>query len=837
MKHTPLVEGACVRREPAAPLRRPAGRWAMASIARAALLVAALGVVALVGACSGDDGGPTDSGEPRSGDPADNDKTAGDGFRLEAVSTRAEYVTGGDVLVALYGVDSDVATPSGDPAGEASSGEDPVGEDTDEDTAREGPDPATAIEVTVDGAAASVDWRPDGDRLLGLVEGLGGGDHEIVAQLGDRRTSLTVVDHPSTGPVFTGRQLPLVTCSTEAFGLGPPVGDDCSATAPLVTWSYVDTEGVRVELEDPTVVPDDVASMADGATPFVLREERGTINRAVYWITVPAIPPGAEDNAPSTEAEAAAGEETANEETANEDAANEDAADGVDDQARATWDPDAWNRRLVYEYGGGCGTSYSQGFTFLGGPDLDVLAAGYAHTTATFNTFQVMCDAALSAETTMMVKEHFAERYGPPELTIGTGGSGGAIQQYQILQNYPGLLDASAAVLPFPDAISIAGDVVDCGLLVRFFAGDAGAGWSDEQRNAVAGHLNAATCNFWQATFVPGVDPVQGCGPTPDEDTNPFYDPDENPDGLRCTLQDTNVNVLGVDPDTGFAERPWDNVGIVYGLDALVDGVIDVDQLLDLNEGMGSFDIDGRWVPERSRATEAAVAAAHAAGGVTFGAGDLRRVPVITVDIWTDEAGDIHTRERAFAVRERLRLPDGSDPPNHMVWTRGLPEGETLVGSLTGAIGLGLEVIQILDEWATAAAAVHDGQRRDDLTDDELWSVLEDTRPADAADNCITPDGERVAALDLYDQPGPCRDLFPVSASPRLAAGAPLVNDILACALVPAEDAALPVDLAEWSDEQRDRFRTLFGDGVCDWSAPGRGTAEWAGPWQHHGER
>ncbi len=43
---------------------------------------------------------------------------------------------------------------------------------------------------------------------------------------------------------------------------------------------------------------------------------------------------------------------------------------------------------------------------------------------------------------TLMMKERFIEQYGLAQFTIGSGGSGGAIQQHYIAQNYPGLLDA-----------------------------------------------------------------------------------------------------------------------------------------------------------------------------------------------------------------------------------------------------------------------------------------------------------------------------------------------------------------------------------------------------------
>src|SRR5690606_30999202 len=86
------------------------------------------------------------------------------------------------------------------------------------------------------------------------------------------------------------------------------------------------------------------------------------------------------------------------------------------------WDPSTWNGTLVYRFGGGCGTSFSQGSVFgdrtpaAGGAylDLDLLRRGYAQATNTLNTFQVSCNDVLAAETALMTKERFAEAYGPP---------------------------------------------------------------------------------------------------------------------------------------------------------------------------------------------------------------------------------------------------------------------------------------------------------------------------------------------------------------------------------------------------------------------------------------
>lgn len=646
------------------------------------------------------------------------------------------------------------------------------------------------VEVTVDGAPASAESRALRDGRGGLLVGdLPLGESRIGVRTGRSSDEVTVVNHPSTGPIFSGSHLPLPVCATEENGLGAPLDENCSAPT-QIRYGYFDTEGDFHPLADPTVLPPDVA-MVDGTdVPFVVREEVGTINRAVYWITVLDPDPGS-----------------------------------------ARWDPSLWNGRLVYQFGGGCGTTYTQGFRLQGGPNPEVLAAGYAYATATFNTLQVMCNDVLSAETVLMVKEHFTEQYGVPELTIGQGGSGGAIQQYLIGQNYPGLLDALSPTVPFPDVITTSTGVLDCSLLIRFYE-TAGADWTEEQQTAVNGHLQVGVCDFWDLTFAPGVRATEGCaigiaGSLPgvpvlgEIDPKLLYDPVDNPDGLRCTVQDTNVNIVGVDPDTGFGRRAWDNVGVQYGLRALNDGVISVDQFLDLNESAGGFDVDGFVVAERSAATEETIRIAYETGRVVTGESNLRVIPIITTDIWTDDQADIHDRVRAFAMRERLRLDDGRNAPGHMIWTRD-PAGASLVDSFSGGADLGGGALGVLDRWLT-----------DMLGRDEAPLVLlESARPDAAIDNCVTPEGDRFSAPDLYESPGPCTDPYPVSAGPRIVAGAPLSGDVIKCARQSVGDAiGRGVYEVELTDEQRVRLESVFPDGVCDYSVPGIGQVPLRDTW------
>jgi hypothetical protein len=763
--------------------------------ARAAAL--ALAAASILAACSNST--PTATPAPNGGTTAPTGTTTGTGapgtptsttprdpakLTLAALSTRAEYVTGGDVVVSITPPDGSTADPS-------------------------------TTTLAVNGKdVGRVGWAKDkADRTVAFVTDLKDGSNEITARLGDQSATLTVTNHATTGPLFSGPALPMPVCSTEAYGLGPATDANCSAPT-KTTWRYKSTDGTTKALEGPAARPADLATVADGPNRgknFIIREEAGVLNRSIYWINVLDPDPKVEGG---------------------------------------QFDASGWNGRLVYQFGGGCGTTYTQGFLLLSSAPEDLIAKGYASATGTLNTFQVMCNDVLSAETALVVKEHFSEAFGPPVFTIGSGGSGGAIQQYLIAYNYPGILDAVGATLPFPDALSISPGVVDCVLLNEYYRGDVGKNLTTAQREAINGHLTTRTCDFWESTFAQNIKPDSGCAldilanagdivkglpkgagggsGLPKLPAERAYDPVNNRGGLRCTLQDGFVNVLGKDPATGFAYRPLDNTGVQYGLAALNAGTITPDQFLDLNEKVGGADIDGRLVKERMAATEASIKPVYETGRVVEGGGPLDTIPVISVNVFTDDQGDIHDRFRAFSLRDRLVRADGTNPPNHMIWTRGIPKGQTLVDALTGTVDVGTELIATLDEWLTAMAK--------DTSSTTTDQRLEKNRPAAAIDNCIGADGTRISGLDVYDKPGYCRDQFPIHGDSRTAAGAPRRNDIGKCQLQPAAGAfdAKIVTVA-FTDAQKARYAQIFASGVCDWTKPGVGQVPTKGPWQNYG--
>ncbi|HEX2575674.1 MAG TPA: DUF6351 family protein, partial [Aquihabitans sp.] len=720
---------------------------------------AALLVLALLGsACStgGDDaapttteperssGGPTTTTTPGTGapgtpgspsDPDDPDAPSPvqDGIRIEVVSSQPDRVTGPDARVRLL------------PA---------RGAGTDDLTLRLGDRDVTDQLTAVDG------------RLEGVVTGLVEGNNALVASAGGESVTQRIRSWPLSGPMISGPHAPLLACSTEAQGLGPPSDEDCSA-ATRVTWRYVTTGGAVQPLPDPSARPADLATaeIEGDEVALVIRHEQGVVNRSTYEIASIDPSPGGADNS----------------------------------QADA-----AWNGRLLYRYGDGCGTTYGQGDAAVEVLDPAYLRQGFAVATASFNTGAVQCNDVVSAETTMMVKERFIEEFGDPEATIGEGTGFGAAQLHLIVQDYPGLLDGGVALDPLPDVVTVANGIADCVLLNRYYRSPAGAGISPDQRAAINGHAVPATCDRWEAGYGTLFDPERGCDPAIAPEA--IYAAGANPGGVRCTLQDGSANQLGRDAATGYAGRPLDNVGVQYGLEALNAGTIDLEAFLALNEDLGGLDADGAAGPDRHEADVAAVQAAYETGRVSTGVGDQRKVPIVDVSLYDDPTGAVADHVRAFSLRDRFTYGGPAESvPGFRIWTRD--------PAVTPAAEAGPEAVAVVDRWLAAVA--------DDTEGGERELVLFRARPEAAVDNCL-PAGatDPVVGAEVYDEEGPCRDDFPVHGSTRIAAGAPRADDVLKCELKPVDPDDYEVELTE---AQYDQLVRVFPSGVCDWAQAGVG--------------
>ncbi len=745
----------------------------------------AVAVVLLIGACGGDnDGSESGGSDSAQVDPTESDDTepADTGGDETGAADGADEVGDSTEVVAGDDGDEHADEADGDEHADEAAPEGPVQRFSIRGQAEMVTGGDVLVEFVADGVSPddvaftangeNVDTTSRGDGLY-LVSGLDLGESVIEpASVEDESVEgLAVVNHPIQGPVFSGPHQSPIFCTFEDFGLEPAADADadnntnCDAEA-KVEWGTINDEG-DFEAFEGDIAPDDIDP--NDPDTLIIRREQGTINRGIYQVVVADPSLGAE--------------------------------------------PIELGKHLIYRFGGGCGTGFTQG-RGLGSNILDEesLAAGFIIATSTFNTFQTHCNDVLSAETLMMVQEHVDETLGPIGLTIGRGGSGGAIQQYLIAQNYPGLLDALNPSVSFPDAASISGGVTDCGLLVAYWETEAGADFDDDARTAISGHGTPQFCFAWVTTFVGNVSPSASCSDTVPEEL--IYNAQDNADGLRCTLQDSGANIFGLD-ENGFGRRALDNVGVEYGRRALEDGLITVDQFLTLNRDIGGYDIDGNIGAERTAADPEVIETAYATGRVLRGDSAVAEIPIIDVDRYSDLAFDIHDRFRLFSIRARLLGVDGNDPAelaqatdNRVIWTR---PGRGLIAAVSNteeepeveAVS-GTELVQSLVEW-----------------------VQTNERPDGVADDCVI-DSDRTVGDDVFAPGETCAEAYPYFGDPRTAAGAPLRNDILKCALVPADAESYGV---EFTDEQGAELEEVFADGVCDYTQPGIGQVPLAGTW------
>ncbi len=631
------------------------------------------------------------------------------------------------------------------------------------------------------------------NTLTGLVTGLNDGSNILQARApGGYSISQPLINHPASGPVLSGPLLKPFECKTKEAGLGDPTDENCSAPMKY-EWFYKSTAapapGANGQagsswkpLADPKAAkPADVANTTtiDGRTvPYIVRVESGVNDRYVYRIAV------LDD--PATEAPA-----------------------------------DGWNKRLAFTFGGGCGTNYNQGTSPVNGVLSDLyLSRGFAYATSSGLANQLNCNGVLQGETTMMLKEHFIEAYGVPKWTVGTGGSGGAIQQLLITQMYPGLLDGLQPSLAFPDS---ALHTPDCGLFQNFFAND-GKAWSDDKKAAVTGFYGT-TCASWARSFVPIVDATnkKGCGLT---DVSLIYDKKTNPKGTRCTVQDLRVNIYGKDPKTGFARKPDDNVGMQYGLNALNDGKISVDEFLLLNDKIGGNDVDGAFIKARSVGDPAALKAIYASGLMNSGGGGLKNVPILDYRYYSDDVNDIHSRERDLTIRARLEKANGRSD-NQVIWVarsrpRPAAAGQAAPASNIVQVDLATLALDAMTKWLDGMAA--------DPAPLSADKVVKH-KPADAVDAYWTLDGKKMAEKASWDNSTAFNQAFPVHSETRLVAGEPPANDIMKCQLK-------KVDLADYKVKftaaQEKKLKAIFKDGVCDYTKPGVGQVPLAGTYQKY---
>ena len=556
--------------------------------------------------------------------------------------------------------------------------------------------------------------RPTG-RVEGVLTGLRVGRNDVVATARGGQVRLTITNHPASGPVFSGRHVQPWRCA--------PGAQDGNCTRPA-TYELLYNDGTGFSPYDPANPPASVPTTTTDEgkkVPYIVRVESGVLLRDSYKIAT-LFEPG---------------------------------------RPWAPWAPHrGWNRKLVITHGASCDTSYEQGEA----PDVlddTALSRGFMVMSHALDNAGHNCNPVTQAESLMMTKEHLVDRYGPLRYTIGTGCSGGALAQNVVANAYPGIYQGITTACSFPDSWSGRMLYEDYSLLRRYFEDPSrwqpGVAWAPDDLQAVMGHPNYVNAIVYNTAINPILDPSRRCPGVDDEDV---YDPETNPKGVRCSQQDYMVNVFGRRAQDGFANRPWDNEGVQYGLRALREGTITPAQFLDLNRKVGGRDIDYEPTEGRAVADRAALARAFRSGAVNT-ASNLDQVAII--DLRGPDPGAFHDVYRTYALRARLDREQGHHD-NHVLWRGSV--------ALFGDPDYQGEAIIAMDRWLA--------QVEKDRSARPLAHKILANKPKDLVDRCS--DG----APGGSDLPGEyCDAVVQSYSTARIEAGMPFTDDVIKCALKP----------------------------------------------------
>ena len=614
------------------------------------------------------------------------------------------------------------------------------------------------LKVTAAGKDVTKAFTAAGGRVTGLVEGLPLGASTIVAKAPKRTGArLKVKNHPIGGPVFAGPQIQPWACQPGAKDA------QCNADAE-VTFQYVDGNGQfqPYDPKDPPASGQVATTRTDtGQTvPFIVRKEVGYLDRDQYAIAAlvdPAKP-----------------------------------VTGTAPQPQL-------NRRLVLTHGASCDTEY----TTAEAPDVmnqTFLGHGFVVASHALNNAGHNCNLVTQAESLVMTKEAVIERFGPLRWTIGSGCSGGSLVQQQVANAYPGVYQAITPQCSFTDAWSSAMQYVDYVGLLRYFQDpsrwDPGTVWSPEKIAAVLDHPNISNPVTFTTVIPNSSDPSRACSGVP---ADQVYDPQTNPGGVKCTLQDYMVNVFGKRPD-GFANRAFGNTNVQYGLDGLRDGTLSPADFVDLNTNGGGINHQGDVDPQRSAPDLVGTERAYRSGAVNS-ANYLDQVAII--DLRGPDPGAFHDVYRTYALRARL-LRNFGTAANQVLWRGQVP--------LLGDTSFADDAVLAADKWLARVDA--------DDRDVPLARKIIENKPGDVTHRCTNGAGQALPKTV-------CDTTVASYGTPRLGADMPATDDVLVCQTKPLRRDDYPVT---FTDAQWSRLQAVFPDGVCDYAKPGVGQTG-AVPW------
>jgi hypothetical protein len=687
------------------------------------------------------------------------------------------------------------------------------------------------------------------------------------------------------GPIFTGPQQYPFLCRTELAGLGQPLVDnhdgkgikvgkgyckDCNIPT-RVDYFYKANDGKFKRLDDFSTKPADLAQTTtlDGLTvDYIVRVERGTINRFIYGIAMLAPLDIAFVKCPPVKIGKAFG------------------LKNKCDLCTMGWDTSAWNGKLIYQFQGGVGIGHQQGSGWAtnminekkdladGGPIYDgALAAGYAVAFSTGTTTDTHYNLNLSAETMMMVKEHFIDRYGMPVYTVGVGGSGGSIQQYHIGQNYPGLLDGGVPQYSYSDMVTQSIYVGDCSLLEFLFdavlpaQGDftfGGLSLADKvtkigsvaprtwiegmsSNDNMAHSVYTPLSQLYGGNYVGSTECVEGWLGLLPLCINPLWTSNEGLLELPADVREPYLktkwthwndleNIYGKDPLTGISPNTWDNVGVQYGLQALKEGKISLAQFFNINGAIGGWKNPKDMEPE----------------GYPFSAwntiGDPASVDPSDFDPWSIRnatfngglaprtEGSVEAMNAAYRSGHvfigKLDIPviDSRhylDPVLNMhhaqqsfATRQRLLDGQghadnQLIWFAAPYFDLTMDAFALLDEWIYNIQNKVRGEGVVANKPDAAQDLC-----VDAAGNVIGQGPDAWAGILDNEPPGLCTKAFPLYSTSRIVAGGDIKGDVFKCHLISVGEAIARgfYDPLEIDGATAVQLQMIFPDGVCDYS-------------------
>ncbi len=786
-------------------------------------LVLCAGAV-LLASCGGSD----DDGGGGSTNPGGNTTGVLD---IRTLSNRADLISGGDALVTI--TPSNGATLSG-------------------------------LKVDVDGRDVTSAFTIANGTATGLVTGLANGDNVLNARADGlaRAGSLKITNTPNNLPVLSGAYVKPFYCAQPAAtavngntpalaasGLSGTPDADCNIPTEYKLYYKTNTAGCTFGLPDPVwrpaagatdpgtapapaatacfkpydpkaARPTDMAQTTTDAgktVDYIVRVERGTINRGIYDMVALFDP-------------------------------------------TKDWKPTApqaaWNGKVWFNFGSSTGQPRRQVRPQTAWPSLnEQIGRGYLVAVNSMTDSDRNSNRVLMAETVMRMKEHIAESYGPVKFAIGSGCSGGSINSNMTASIMPGLLDGVITSCTYPDSESTTLEVSDCSVLIEAYQKPGmlnlwnSMGLTQAQINArkaaINGHVDQTACHGWYNAFgsnskagvyfkrsVLAADNDTGVITQDATATNncelpntAVYDPArpaETKDLPRCSAWDWAKNLWGQSTDPAAYNAPLhtrDNVGVQYGLKALKDGKITAEEFVTLNELVGGTDRDSTPQAARTVADVSALETAYRSGIMMSGK-QLAKTAMIDLRGWDDSqltappgaavSLAIHHIWYSFAIRDRIKAEAG-DANNQALWRFSWP-------SLAGPVALGTsgQALASMDQWLSTLKA--------DTSNNPLEKKVRDARPASAADSCYLYNGTSTDISVKLTDMATCEAADPFlkpSLSPRQVAGGPASEDILKCQLKPLDASDYPKNT--FTPSQWTRLAKVFASGVCNWTKPGVG--------------